>query len=77
MKRLVMFALVAAVAVAFTGCKKKEPTLSERMSGAAEQAKKAGADAAKAAEKAAADAAKAAEKAGADAQKKVDAALEK
>lgn len=58
MKRLVMFALVAAVAVAFTGCKKKEPTMTERMSGAVKQAEKAGKDMAKEADKAAADAKK-------------------
>jgi hypothetical protein len=66
MKRIVMFALVAAVAVAFTGCKKKEPTLTERMSGMAEEAGKA-----------ASDAAKVAEKAGDDAKKSVDKAMEK
>jgi hypothetical protein len=66
MKRIVMFALVAAVAVAFTGCKKKEPTLTERMSGAAEQVKKE-----------AVDAAKVAEKAGDDAKNSVDKAMEK
>jgi hypothetical protein len=75
MKRLVMFALITVVAVAFTGCKKKEPTLSERMSGMAEEAGKAASDAAKKAEKAAADAAKEAEKAGAAAKKSVDSAL--
>jgi Sec-independent protein translocase protein TatA len=61
-----MLALIAVVAVAFTGCKKKEPTLSERLSGAAEDAKKA-----------ASDAAKAAEKAGEDAKKSVDKVMEK
>jgi len=66
MKRLVMFALVAAVAVAFTGCKKKEPTLSERMNDATKQAQKASKDMAKDADKAAADA-----------QKKLDGALKK
>ncbi len=58
MKRLVMFALVAAVAVAFTGCKKKEPTLGERMDSATKQAQKASKDMAKEADKAAADAKK-------------------
>ncbi|MBM4163802.1 MAG: hypothetical protein FJ222_05120 [Lentisphaerae bacterium] len=66
MKRLVMLAMIAVVAVVFTGCKKKEPTLAERLSGAAEDAKKA-----------AASAAKDAEKAGADAAKSVDSALNK
>jgi len=56
MKRLVMFALVAAVAVAFTGCKKKEPTLSERMNSMTKQVDKAAKGMAKDADKAAADA---------------------
>ena len=66
MKRLVMFALVAAVAVAFTGCKKEEPTLSERMNSVTKQA-----------DKAAKDMANQADKAAADAQKKLDETLKK
>lgn len=66
MKRLVMFSLVIAVAVAFSGCKKKEPTLSERMNSAVKQAEKAGKDMSKEADKAAADA-----------KKQVDEALKK
>ncbi len=58
MKRLVMFALVAAVAVAFTGCKKKEPTLTERMNSVTKQANQAAKDMSKEADKAAADAQK-------------------
>jgi len=66
MKRLVMFALIAAVAVAFTGCKKKEPTLSERMNSVTKQA-----------DQAAKDMSKEADKAAADAKKKMDEALKK
>lgn len=66
MKRFVMFALAAAVAVAFTGCKKKEPTLGERMDSAVKQA-----------ESASKDMAKEADKAAADAKKKMDEALKK
>jgi hypothetical protein len=62
MKRFIMLALVAGIAVAFTGCKKKEPTLAERLSGAAEDAKKAATSAAKDAEKAGAAAVKDVEK---------------
>jgi len=58
MKRLMLFALVAAVAVAFTGCKKKEPTLGERMDSSVKQAEGAAKDMSKEADKAAADAKK-------------------
>jgi len=63
MKRIVMFALVAAVAVAFTGCKKAEPVTKV---GIPEKVNKVTQDAVK-------DAAKV----GVDAQKAVDKALEK
>jgi hypothetical protein len=63
MKRIVMFALVAAVAVAFTGCKKAEPAAKV---GIPETVNKVTQDAVK-------DAAKV----GVDAQKAVDKALEK
>jgi len=66
MKHLVMFALVVAVAVAFTGCKKKEQTIGERMDSAVKQA-----------EGAAKDMAKEADKAAADAKKQLDGALKK
>ena len=65
------FAYIAAVAmtlvsaVAFTGCEKKEPTLSEKM-------EQAGKDLSKAADKAAADTAKAADKAADEAGKAAD-----
>ncbi len=66
MKRAIMFAMVAAVAVAFTGCKKPAPTPAEQVSGALKQA-----------DKATQAAAKDADKAAADAQKKVDEAVKK
>lgn len=65
MKRLVLVVMVAAVAVAFTGCKKKE-TLGDKIDKAAKQA-----------EKATADAAKQGEKAQGDLQKKLDETLKK
>lgn len=54
MKRLILVVMVAAVAVAFTGCKKKQ-TPGEQPKAAAESAEKAGADATKQGEKAAVD----------------------
>jgi PBP1b-binding outer membrane lipoprotein LpoB len=63
MKRIVMFALVAAVAVAFTGCKKKEPVTVVGMPEKINQVTQ--------------DAVKDAAKVGADAQKAVDSALTK
>ncbi len=65
MKRLILVAMIAAVTVAFTGCKKEESPM--------DQAKKAAASA----EKAAADAAKQGEKAAGDLQKKLDDTLKK
>ena len=61
-----MLALLLVATFAATGCKKKEPTVSERLGGVMKQA-----------EKASKDAAKEAEKAAADAQKKLDSALKK
>lgn len=58
-------AAVLAASVLFSGCEKKEPTLSEKM-------EQAGKDLSKAADKAAADTAKAADKAANDAGKAVD-----
>jgi hypothetical protein len=57
MKRIVMFALVAAVAVAFTGCKKAEPGAKVGIPDvgipdAAQDAVKVGVDAQKAVDKA-------------------------
>ncbi len=65
MKRLFLVVMVAAVAVAFTGCKKKE-TLGDKLDKAAKQT-----------EKAAADAGKQAEKDQAGLQKKLDETLKK
>lgn len=65
MKRLVLVVMVAAVAVAFTGCKKKE-TLTDKVNKAAATT-----------EKAAKDAAKEGEKAASDLQKKLDDTLKK
>jgi len=65
MNRLILVALVAAVAVTFTGCKKKE-TLGDKIDKATSQA-----------EKAAKDAKKDAEKTAGDLQKKLDGALKK
>jgi PBP1b-binding outer membrane lipoprotein LpoB len=66
MKRLILVAMVAAVAVAFTGCQKKEPTLADSVNKAAKSTEKA-------AQKATADA----EKTAADLNKKLDGALKK
>jgi|688.fasta_scaffold32371_3 hypothetical protein len=52
MKRIVMFALVAAVAVAFTGCKKAEPGAKVGIPDAAQDEVKVGVDAQKAVDKA-------------------------
>jgi len=65
MKRLVLAVMVVAVAVAFTGCKKKE-AIGDKLNKAAASA-----------EKAAADAAKEGEKAAGDLQKKLDESLKK
>jgi len=67
MKCMYVAAIAAALAasVLFSGCEKKEPTLSEKM-------EQAGKDLSKAADKAAADTAKAADKAANDAGKAVD-----
>jgi hypothetical protein len=65
MKRLILVAMVAAVAVAFTGCKKKE-TVGDKLNKAAASA-----------EKSAASASKDAEKAAGDLQKKLDETLKK
>lgn len=54
MKQLMMVALVAAVAVMFTGCKKEE-TAGQKLDNAIQKVEKAGADAKKAVEKTAAD----------------------
>ncbi len=59
---IVAVAVALVSAAAFTGCEKKEPTLSEKV-------EQAGKDAAKAADKAAADVKKAADKAATDAKK--------
>ena len=67
MKCMYVAAVVVALAssVLFSGCEKKEPTLSEKM-------EQAGKDLSKAADKAAADTAKAADKAADEAGKAVD-----
>ena len=67
MKCMYVAAVAAALAssVLFTGCEKKEPTLSEKM-------EQAGKDLSKAADKAAADTAKAADKAADEAGKAAD-----
>ena len=67
MKCMYVAAIAAALAasVLFSGCEKKEPTLSEKM-------EQAGKDLSKAADKAAADTAKTADKAANDAGKAVD-----
>ena len=65
MRRLFMVAMIAAVAVAFTGCKKKE-TAGSKLDAAISTTQKASADAQKDAEKSADDL-----------QKKLDGALKK
>lgn len=65
MKRLFVVAMIAAVAVAFTGCKKKE-TAGSKLDAAISTTQKASADAQKDADKGAADL-----------QKKLDGALKK
>ena len=65
MKRLVLLAMVAVVAVAFSGCKKKE-TLGDKVDKTVSSA-----------QKASKDASKDAEKKGADLQKKLDDTLKK
>ncbi len=62
---VVAVAVALASSVLFTGCEKKEPTLSEKVEQAAN-------DSAKAADKAAKDAGKAADKAAKDAGKALD-----
>ncbi len=66
MKRLICLAFVATLVLAFSGCKKKEPTLGEKLDAVAKQA-----------EAGAADATKQADKTAADLQKKLDGALSK
>ena len=66
MKRITLLVLTAAVCVAFTGCKKKEPTLGERLDSGVKKM-----------EKAANQTAKDADKAANDAQKKLDKELNK
>jgi len=66
MKRLMLVALVAVVAVAFTGCKKKEATLGQKLDAAVNSAQKT-------AEKASADA----DKNASDLQKKLNDTLKK
>lgn len=66
MKRLILVAMVAVVAVAFTGCKKKDPSLADRANALTEQGKK---DADKVT--------KDADKASKDVNKKLDNALNK
>lgn len=66
MKRLMLVAMVAVVAVAFTGCKKKEPTLGQKLDAAVNSAQKS-------AEKASKDA----DKTSADLQKKLNDTLKK
>lgn len=65
MKRLVLVVMVAAVAVAFTGCKKKE-TLGDKIKQATEST-----------EKTKKDVSKQTEKASGDLQKKLDETLKK
>ena len=65
MKRLVLLAMVAVVAVAFSGCKKKE-TLGDKVDKTVTSA-----------QKASKDASKDAEKKGGDLQKKLDDAMKK
>ena len=67
MKCMYVVAVAAALvsATLFTGCEKKEPTLSEKM-------EQAGKDVSKAADKASSDAAKTADKAAKDAAKAAD-----
>lgn len=65
MKRLMLSVMVVAVAVAFTGCKKKE-TAGTRLDKAVDQS-----------EKASQDAAKEGDQAAGDLQKKLDGALKK
>lgn len=67
MKCMYIVAVAAALvsAAAFTGCEKREPTLSEKI-------EQVGKDAAKAADKASKDAAKAADKTAADLKKAAD-----
>ncbi len=65
MKFMYIVAVALVASLAFTGCEKKEPTLSEKL-------EQTGKDVSKAADKAAKDAAKAADKAAADLQKAAD-----
>ena len=76
MKSLLMVAMMAAVTLAFVGCKKEE-SLSDKMGKAVKSAEKTADAAAKDASKAADAAAKDADKAAGDLQKKLDGALKK
>ncbi len=66
MKRMTMFTLAVAVAIAFAGCKKKEPTPGAQLDSAIKQAQQTSQDASKDADKTATDL-----------QKKLDNALKK
>ena len=55
MKRLMIVAMIAVVAVAFTGCKKKDNTLGGKIDAAVKSAEQTSKDASKGADKTAAD----------------------
>lgn len=63
MKRVILSVTILAVAIAFTGCKKKEPNIGDQMDSLKKQGEQAAKDAGKAVDKAAADAKKAADEA--------------